>query len=266
MPNVPVPVVFDFGNSAAYSETGVTVYEVLSTDTYVDTYGWSASVAMTSSGTAHPLYQDICFSSLARTFRVNLEDGWYVFTFYYWFSSGSRTLTTTVDGKLLDTLAMTNNVQYVRRHAVYVSGGYTTIAIGYTVGTNWIINGLRIEKPDAWVESSLELKLKDGDFEASAPRVRGAFRYLGAGEQNDGSQLIGTTEETITFAFEQPKARDLWFYNRGENYIELGFSTGVYDQRLYPGIYRMPLAGTVNTIYVKANTAACRVDWWAVSA
>jgi hypothetical protein len=74
-------------------------------------------------------------------------------------------------------------------------------------------------------------------------------------------QNIGTTEETLSVG-------DLttygWLYLRNvdaTNYVQVGFSTGVYGIRLEPGepaIFRTEPAATV---YLKANTAACDVQY-----
>lgn len=74
------------------------------------------------------------------------------------------------------------------------------------------------------------------------------------------TQSVGTTEETIAFGDISPGRVEL--YNTdATNYVQWGFATGVYGGRLKPGgppqsIY---LDTTSQDIYVKANTAACKV-------
>ena len=77
----------------------------------------------------------------------------------------------------------------------------------------------------------------------------------------EGVQAIGTTEEQLAVG-------DLttygWLYLRNlnaTNYVQVGFSTGVYGIRLEPGepaIFRTEPAADV---FLKANTAACNVQY-----
>lgn len=77
---------------------------------------------------------------------------------------------------------------------------------------------------------------------------------------SDFTQSIGTTEETISFGDISP-GRVVLYNSDGTNYIQWGFATGVYGARLKPGgapqtIY---LDTTSQDIYVKANTASCKL-------
>jgi len=77
----------------------------------------------------------------------------------------------------------------------------------------------------------------------------------------EGVQAIGTSEESLSTG-------DLstygWLYLRNlddTNYVQVGFSTGVYGIRLEagePALFRTEPAATV---YLKANTAACDVQY-----
>lgn len=71
---------------------------------------------------------------------------------------------------------------------------------------------------------------------------------------------IGTTEESLSLStLTTPGV--FYFQNYdATNYVEVGISTGVYSWKLIasdmPALGRLPSG--VTTIYMKANTAACR--------
>lgn len=76
-----------------------------------------------------------------------------------------------------------------------------------------------------------------------------------------GVQNIGTSEETLSAGDLTTKG---WLFIRnldGTNYVQVGFSTGVYGIRLEagePAVFRTEPAATV---YLKANTAACDIQY-----
>lgn len=116
----------------------------------------------------------------------------------------------------------------------------------------------------ATLEYKLDFKIKDGSFTKQAPDVGRKSVALTNGYYDDGSQLIGTTEETITIAVDQGNIRDLVIVNRDDtNFVELGYATGVYVMKLFPGeAYKLGcVAASSDTLYLKADTASCRVDW-----
>jgi hypothetical protein len=86
--------------------------------------------------------------------------------------------------------------------------------------------------------------------------------------QGDAKLLpsIGTTEETVTFTDIGTNGQIVLQNKDATNYVQVGFSTGVYGIRLKPGTGGgIPVAFTLEpgaTLYMKANTAACRVSVW----
>lgn len=73
---------------------------------------------------------------------------------------------------------------------------------------------------------------------------------------------VGTTEETAGPSFGDIGTEGVFVvYNLDTtNYVQVGFSTGVYGVRLAAS--SIPLIGTLEpnaTLYLKANTAACKV-------
>lgn len=78
--------------------------------------------------------------------------------------------------------------------------------------------------------------------------------------QDDRKHTIGTTEETITFTDISTNGFVILENMDTTNYVEWGFATGVYGGRMKAtepaGPFRL---NTGATLYLKANTAACRV-------
>lgn len=78
--------------------------------------------------------------------------------------------------------------------------------------------------------------------------------------QDDRKHTIGTSEESITFT---DIATNGWVYLHNQdtsNYVQWGFSTGVYGGRMAAGQSAGPFFLEPGaTLYLKANTAACRV-------
>ncbi len=74
------------------------------------------------------------------------------------------------------------------------------------------------------------------------------------------TQSIGTSEETIAFGDISP-GRVVLYNSDGTNYVQWGFSTGVYGGRLKPGAapQTIYLDTTSQDIYAKSDTAACKV-------
>jgi len=88
---------------------------------------------------------------------------------------------------------------------------------------------------------------------------RKTYTQTGVG-QYDVKPSIGTSEESITFT---DIATNGWAFLQNldtTNYVEWGFSTGVYGGRMRAyepaGPFRVNAGAT---LYLKANTAACRV-------
>lgn len=78
----------------------------------------------------------------------------------------------------------------------------------------------------------------------------------------DVTHSVGTTEETAGPSFGDIGTEGTFVVHNldSTNYVQVGFSTGVYGVRLKPD--GLPLVGNLEpnaTIYLKANTAACNV-------
>ena len=97
------------------------------------------------------------------------------------------------------------------------------------------------------------------NHQVSQAPVRKQFTQTGVG-QFDVKPSIGTSEETITFTDIATNGWAMFTNMDATNYVEWGFSTGVYGGKMKAqesaGPFRVNAGAT---IYLKANTAACRV-------
>lgn len=113
---------------------------------------------------------------------------------------------------------------------------------------------------------SSRLKLTNGILVFDYNIGSKSFDQSVASGPTPGFVTIGTTEESYTFG---ELATLGWFIMRNldpTNYVEWGFSTGVYGGKMKPnepaGPFRLK-PGT--TLYLKANTAACKCHLYAIN-
>lgn len=74
------------------------------------------------------------------------------------------------------------------------------------------------------------------------------------------AHTIGTSEESISFTDIGTNGWVQCHNTDATNYVEVGFSTGVYGIKLKAGDRAQFRLNTGATIYLKANTASCRVQ------
>jgi hypothetical protein len=102
------------------------------------------------------------------------------------------------------------------------------------------------------------LKVRTANFEYDTGTV--TLDQTAVGGPTPGYVTIGTTEESVNFA-ELGDVGWVFLVNQSSaNFVQWGFSTGVYGGRMRAGEsagpFRMEAAGT---LYLKADTAACKV-------
>lgn len=91
------------------------------------------------------------------------------------------------------------------------------------------------------------------------PAVRKQVTQTGTG-QDDRKHSIGTSEESITFTDIATNGYCLMQNIDATNYVEWGFATGVYGGRMKAGEIAGPFRLNPGaTLYLKANTAACKI-------
>lgn len=77
-----------------------------------------------------------------------------------------------------------------------------------------------------------------------------------------GTQSIGTSEETLAWSSDIGDEGYLFIRNTdATNFVQIGFSTGVYGIRLKAGEFALIRLEPAATIYIKADTAAVTVQY-----
>jgi hypothetical protein len=91
------------------------------------------------------------------------------------------------------------------------------------------------------------------------PNLRKQYNQTGVG-QDDRKHSIGTTEESITLTDVTTNGFVLLHNLDTTNYVQWGYATGVYGGRMRAGETAGPFRLEPGaTLYLRANTAACRV-------
>ena len=111
------------------------------------------------------------------------------------------------------------------------------------------------------ISLTMRMSVTNGNYNPGIVSVNNVQVDQAAQGAAAGVQAIGTSEESLSTG-------DLstygWLFLRNldtTNYVQVGFSTGVYGIRLEagePALFRTEPAATV---YLKANTAACNVQY-----
>lgn len=115
-------------------------------------------------------------------------------------------------------------------------------------------NEIRVTAGIAVTNGSLKVNVPAETVQVDQTTARGG---------GPGTVDVGTSEETIGFGDIVPGY--VFVKNLDDtNYVEVGFSTGVYGMRFEAGeIAVFPMNGV--TIYAKANTANCSVQFISVN-
>ena len=77
-----------------------------------------------------------------------------------------------------------------------------------------------------------------------------------------GTQSVGTTEETVSWIADIGDEGYIFLRNLDPtNYVQFGFSTGVYGMRLKAGEFAVFRLEPGATLYARANTAAVNIQY-----
>ena len=110
------------------------------------------------------------------------------------------------------------------------------------------------------IQVTAGLLVKKGGLSFSFPAVPQFHDQTGLGGPTPGYLTIGTTEESVSFSELSTAGWCVMQNLDGTNYVQWGFSAGVYGGRMNPGETAGPFRlepGT--TLRLKANAAACKV-------
>ena len=112
----------------------------------------------------------------------------------------------------------------------------------------------------AEIQITAGISVRKGSLTFQEPATTYAIDMTGTGGPTPGFISVGTTEESTTFP-ELTTEGVLYMKNLdATNYVQWGFSTGVYGGRMKPGETAGPFRMEPGlTLFLRANTAACRV-------
>lgn len=109
------------------------------------------------------------------------------------------------------------------------------------------------------IQITTGVRLSNGLLVVPSTQTSRSFNQSTARGGGPGVVDVGTSEETISFGDCVPGFVELVNLDT-TNYVQIGFSTGVYGFRLLanggPALFYLESGATV---YAKANTAACKV-------
>src|SRR5215472_14737294 len=74
-------------------------------------------------------------------------------------------------------------------------------------------------------------------------------------------QDVGTVEENIAKGDIGTIGWCAFRNNDTTNYVELGATTGVYSLKLGPGEFHGPMKWNSSSVFARANTASCKVEY-----
>lgn len=106
---------------------------------------------------------------------------------------------------------------------------------------------------------SAGLHVLNGNSSFSQPSKSKSFDQAAIGGPTPGAISVGTSEESTAFPELTTEGWLFMHNNDPTNYVQWGFSTGVYGGRLKAGEYALFRMEPALTLYLKANTAACNV-------
>lgn len=86
-----------------------------------------------------------------------------------------------------------------------------------------------------------------------------SYTQTAQGGPTPGYVTIGTSEEEVAFGELSTKGWVMMQNLDATNYVEWGFSTGVYGGRMKAGETAGPFRLNSLSVFLKANTAACKM-------
>uniref|UniRef100_A0A6M3K0G2 Uncharacterized protein n=2 Tax=viral metagenome TaxID=1070528 RepID=A0A6M3K0G2_9ZZZZ len=110
-------------------------------------------------------------------------------------------------------------------------------------------------------ELTLRTSLSFNKSDAKVNRADGISVDVTGDAFTDGVQEIGTSEEEVVQGADVGTPGYVWMKNLdATNYVEVGSTTGVYDIKLKAKQIALWPHNSA-TIYAKANTAACNIQY-----
>ena len=106
---------------------------------------------------------------------------------------------------------------------------------------------------------SAGIQVRNGSMSDRFQPGNKAVDQAAVGGPTPGYVTIGTTEESVAFGELTNKGWVMMQNLDPTNYVQWGFSTGVYGGRMRAGETAGPFRMDATSIFLRANTAACKV-------
>lgn len=107
------------------------------------------------------------------------------------------------------------------------------------------------------ITGSMRVSNGNQSFQFTPPAL--AVTQNAVGGPTPGYWVVSTSEESNAFTELTTEGWLMMQNMDATNYVEWGFSTGVYGGRLKAGEFALFRCNPALTLYMKANTAACKV-------
>jgi hypothetical protein len=108
------------------------------------------------------------------------------------------------------------------------------------------------------------LRVSNGNLEFDQNLGQLQFDQAAAGGPTPGYLTIGTSEESEAFSELGTLGWILMRNLDDTNYVEWGFATGAYGGRLEPNEFALFRLNPSTTVYLRANTSACKCVLYAL--
>lgn len=103
------------------------------------------------------------------------------------------------------------------------------------------------------------IQVRNGNMSDRFQPGNKAIDQAAVGGPTPGYVTIGTTEEEVAFGELSTKGWVMMQNLDATNYVQWGFSAGVYGGRMRAGETAGPFRMDATSIFLRANTAACKV-------
>jgi len=110
------------------------------------------------------------------------------------------------------------------------------------------------------IRVSLQFNVSKGGYSDNFTLFDGIYDQAGIGGGNPGTITVGTTESSLTFTQLTTAGWVIMKNLDPTNYIQWGFATNVYGGRIRPLGFVIFQAEPGLTLFLKANTAACKLQ------
>ena len=111
------------------------------------------------------------------------------------------------------------------------------------------------------ISASASLSVSNGNLQFSKSAGGAAIDQTTAGGPAGGAVIIGITEEGVSFNDLTNEGWAIITNDDATNFVDIGFSTGVYGIRILAGEFAMMRMKPGSVFYCLADTASCQLTF-----